>query len=361
MSRKMLLLIATLLIATNGILCLAQVEQGAITGIVVDSTGASIPSAKVTATNQATGTVARTETTVDGYYKLPYLPAGKYNVTVEKDGFAVDRVTDVPVLVGQVATINVTLKPGTVHDEITIKGNAVLIEQVGASLGYVTGTTQILELPTNRSPYSLLNLSPGVIATGNTGTGPIVSGGRSNTNAILFDGQDTRNNSTLDNAYTPPQETVGEVRFITNNFSAEYGRSAGGIVAAAGKTGANQVHGSVYDYLKNDKLNANSWANNRNGALRARQRHNEYGFTASGPVYLPKVYDGRNKTFFFFNWEQINDHGVSTPTANVPTTMQKSGDFSQTFTSANALIRIYDPQTTIADPAQKSGFSRSPF
>ena len=99
MSRRMLFLIATLLIVTNGILCFAQVEQGAITGVVVDSTGASIPNAKVTATNQATSTIARTETTVEGYYKLPYLPAGKYNVAVEKEGFAVNRVTDVPVLV----------------------------------------------------------------------------------------------------------------------------------------------------------------------------------------------------------------------------------------------------------------------
>src|ERR1700676_5042281 len=158
MSRKMFFQIAALLIAANGIMCFAQVEQGAITGAVVDSTGASIPSAKVTVTNQATGTVAKTETTSDGYYKLPYLSAGKYNVVVEKDGFALDRVTDVPVLVGQIATINVTLKPGSVHDEVTIKGNAVLIEQVGASMGYVTGSTQILELPTGRSPYSLMTL-----------------------------------------------------------------------------------------------------------------------------------------------------------------------------------------------------------
>src|SRR5205814_6015623 len=121
-----------------------------------------------------------------------------------------------------------------------------------------TGTAQILELPINRSTYSLITLSPGVIATGNTGTGPIVNGGRSNTTAILFDGQDTRNNSTLDNAYTPPQESVQEVRFITNSFSAEYGRSAGGVLVAAGKSGSNQLHGSVYDYLKNDKLNSNN-------------------------------------------------------------------------------------------------------
>src|SRR5205807_3696221 len=321
---------------------------------------ASIANAKVTATNQATGTVAKTETTADGYYKIPYLAAGKYNVVVEKEGFAVDRVTDVPVLVGQIATIDVTLKPGSVHDEVTIRGNAVLIEQVGASLGYVTGTTQILELPTGRSPYSLLTLSPGVIATGNPGTGPIVSGGRSNTSAILLDGQDTRNNSTLDNAYTPPQETVQEVRFITNSFSAEYGRSAGGVLAAAGRSGANQFHGSAYDYLKNDKLNANSWNNNRNSVLRGRQRHNEYGFTLSGPVYVPHVYNGHNKTFFFFNWEQINDHGVSTPTSTVPTALQKAGDFSQTFTSANQLIRIYDPLTTVADASQRSGHGRTP-
>ncbi|MBK7927667.1 MAG: TonB-dependent receptor [Bryobacterales bacterium] len=242
-----------------------------------------------------------------------------------------------------------------------MSANALAVEQVSSSLGYVTSAKQIIELPTGRSPYSLLTLSPGVIATGNAGTGPIVSGGRSNTSAILFDGQDTRNNSTLDNAYTPPQEAVAEVRFITNSFSAEYGRSAGGVVVAAGRSGSNQFHGSAYDYLRNDKLNANSWANNRNNVRRGRQRRNDYGFTVSGPVTLPKLYDGRNKTFFFFNWEQNNDHGVSTPTANVPTALQKSGDFSQTRTSAGAVIRIFDPLTTVADPSQRSGYGRLPF
>jgi hypothetical protein len=359
MSRRVLILIVTALL--TAMVCLAQVEQGAITGAVTDGTGASILKAKVTATNQATGTVASAETTDDGYYKLPYLLAGKYTVVVEMAGFTTNKVTDVPVLVGQTATVNAVLKPGSVHDEVTVVANAVMVDQVSSSLGYVAGATQILELPIGRSTYSLVNLSPGVIATGNTGTGPIVNGGRSNTTAILLDGQDTRNNSTLDNAYTPPQEAVQEVRFITNSFSAEYGRSAGGVLAAAGKTGANQLHGSAYDYMKNDKLNANSWANNTNNVLRGRQRHNEYGFTISGPVFVPKVYDGKNKTFFFFNFEQINDHGVSTPAAQVPTALQKSGNFSQTFTSSGALITIYDPLTTIADPTRGSGFSRTAF
>ena len=360
MFRKLAFLIVALLMATNAFVCLAQVEQGAIAGAVIDPTGASMPKAKVTATNQATGTLATAETTEEGYYKLPYLPAGRYSLAVEKEGFSLNRVADVPVLVGQTSTINVTLKPGSVHEEVTVTANAVQIDQVSSSLGYVASATQIIELPTNRSPYSLLTLSPGVIATGNTGTGPIVNGGRSNTSAILFDGQDTRNNSTLDNAYTPPQETIGEVRFITNSFSAEYGRSAGGVLVAAGKSGSNLLHGSVYDYLKNDKLNANNWTNNRNGTLRPRQRHNEYGFAVSGPVSIPHLYNGKNKTFFLFNWEQINDHGASQQNLFVPTALQRSGDFSQTFTSAGALIRIFDPTTTVPGSGG-SGFTRSPF
>jgi hypothetical protein len=361
MSRKRMLWAATLLTATSGFYCFAQVEQGAITGAVVDSTGASIPGAKVTATNQATGSAAATETTVDGYYKIPYLPAGRYSVTVEKGGFGQNKVTDVPVLVGENATINVTLKPGTVHDEVTVESRAVLIDQVSSSLGYVTGATQVLELPINRSPYSLLTLSPGVIPDGNTGTGPIINGGRSNTTAILFDGQDTRNNSTLDNNYTPPQEAVQEIRFITNDFSAEYGRSNGGVVEAAGKTGTNLLHGSAYDYLNNDDLNANSWSNNHNDVPRGRQRLNQFGFSLSGPVYIPRVYDGRNKTFFFFNWEDVDNHGVSTPTAEVPTDLQKSGNFSQTTTSSGALITIYDPATTVPSSTTASGYVRAPF
>ena len=358
MSRASALFIVPLLLALN---CLAQVEQGAISGLVTDSTGAVVPKAKVTATNQATGVTATSETTGEGYYKLPYLLPGSYALTIEKDGFAIDRVTGVPVQVGQTATINVALKTGSVHEEVTVASNAVMIDQTGSSLGYVGNTAQILELPTGRNPFALLVLSPGVLATGNSGTGPIVNGGRSNTTAILLDGQDTRNNSTLDNAYSAPQEAVSEVRFITNSFSAEYGRSTGGVVIAESKTGANTLHGSAYDYLNNDDLNANSWSNNLNHVARGRQRQNVYGFTVSGPVYLPKVYNGKNKTFFFFNFEQNNNHGVSTPAAAVPTLLQKTGNFSQTLTASGQLIQLYDPLTTLPSSTTSSGYVRSPF
>jgi hypothetical protein len=361
MSRKALFLIVTLSIMTGGFVCLAQVEQGSITGAVTDPTGASIPGAKVTASNQATGAVAVAETTIDGYYKIPYLTAGKYTMTVEKDGFSTNKIVDVPVLVGEIATINVSLKTGSLHDEVTVESRAELIEQSSSSLDYVTGVTQILELPIGRSPYSMLTLSPGVIPDGNTGTGPIVNGGRSNTTAILMDGQDTRNNSTLDNNYTAPQESIQEIRFLTNSFSAEYGRSNGGVVEAMGKTGTNLVHGSAYDYLQNDDLNANSWSNNKNGVARGRQRLNTFGGTISGPVFIPRVYNGKNKTFFFFNLELVANHGVSTPTAEVPTDLQRAGNFSQTFTSSGAQIVVYDPATTVPSTTTQSGYVRSPF
>src|SRR5260370_19473912 len=125
MSHKIGLLIVSLLVAANAFVCLAQVEQGAIAGVVVDPTGASMPKAKVTATSQATGSVAIAETTDDGYYKIPYLPAGKYNLAVEKDGFSLTRVADVTVLVGHISTINVTLKPGSVHEQITLTSHPI--------------------------------------------------------------------------------------------------------------------------------------------------------------------------------------------------------------------------------------------
>src|SRR5690348_5527909 len=183
MSQRLRLPIAICFAIASAFICSAQVEQGAITGTVVDQTGASVPKAKVTATNVATQAVAVTESNDEGNYKIPYLLPGNYNVVAEKDGFAPYRVNNIPVLVGQIATINVTLKTGSVHDEVTVTADSVLLDQVSSSLGYVIGDVQVLELPINRGVYSMLTLSPGVIAAGNSGTGPIVSGGRSNTTA----------------------------------------------------------------------------------------------------------------------------------------------------------------------------------
>ncbi|MCU0247995.1 MAG: carboxypeptidase-like regulatory domain-containing protein, partial [Bryobacter sp.] len=161
--RQMALATAILLTAA---LCFGQVERGGISGSATDPTGASMAKVLVTATNQATGVVSRVETTQDGLYKIPYLPAGRYTVVMEFSGFTTHRVEDVPVLVGQITTVDATLKPGSLQQEVTVTANALGVEQSSSSLGYVTGSLQIIELPTGRSPYSLLRLSPGVIDVG---------------------------------------------------------------------------------------------------------------------------------------------------------------------------------------------------
>ncbi len=340
---------------------MAQVEQGSITGVVTDESGAAVAEAKVTVTNLNTKISAIVTTNGQGNYTIPFLAHGEYSVAAEKPGFALERVTGIALRVGLTATINLKLRTGALQQEVTVTASSVLLEQQSSSLGNVVSAQQIVQLPLNgRNPYALLTLAPGVTPSGNSGTGPIVSGGRSNTSGVLFDGQETRNTSTNDIVYTPPLETVAEFKVITNNYSAEYGRSGGGILTAAGRSGTNEVRGSVYEFFRNNVLNANGWTNNRNGLNRNPVRHNEYGFALGGPVVIPHVYDGRNKTFFFFNFEQIKDRAPDNITATVPTAAQRGGDFSQTFNGASQ-IRVFDPLTTLPNPAASGSFIRTQF
>ncbi len=339
----------------------AQVEKGSITGVVIDESGAAVAGAKVTVTKLNTRVQSVLDTNSQGNYSVPFLAHGEYSVTAEKPGFALERITGINLRVGLTATINLTLRTGALQQEVTVTASTVLLEQQSSSLGNVVSAQQIVQLPLiGRNPYALLLLAPGVTPSGNAGTGPIVSGGRSNTSGVLFDGQETRNTSTNDIAYTPPLETVAEFKVITNNFSAEYGRSGGGILTAAGRSGTNQIHGSAYEFFRNNVLNANGWTNNRNGLSRNPVRHNEYGFSLGGPIVIPRLYDGRNRTFFFFNYEQIKDRAPDNVTASVPTLLQRSGDFSQTFNGAT-LIRIFDPLSTVANPAVAGSYIRTQF
>ena len=190
---------ALALAIANALVCPAQVEQGAITGVVTDQSGASVAGAKVTVTNLDTQVMASALTNNQGNYEFPFLPHGNYSVVAEKAGFSPERVTGISLRVGLAATINLNLKPGSLQQEITVTANAVLLDQQTSSLGNVVSSQQIVQLPLNgRNPYALLTLAPGVTPSGNSGTGPIISGGRSNTSGVLFDGQETRNTSTND-------------------------------------------------------------------------------------------------------------------------------------------------------------------
>ncbi len=340
----------------------AQVEQATVTGTVIDASASAVPGAKVAIVNASTQARAETRTNETGTYRLPYLPTGTYELVVEREGFERSRVAGIQLTVGLTATINITLKTGSVQQEVTVTATAVQLEQESAALGNVIGVKQIVELPLlGRNPYNLLMLAPGVMPKGGAGAGPIINGGRSNTSEILLDGAETRNSTTNDIAYTPPLETVQEFKVYTNGFSAEFGRSGGGVLTVATRSGTNEWHGALYEFLRNDKLNANSWTSNSVGLARNAFRRNEYGAAIGGPVRIPRVYDGRNRTFFFFNREQVPQRSPDNILATVPTAAQRLGDFSRTVTNRDELIRVYDPQTTVPNPAAAGQFIRSPF
>lgn len=360
--RIIVLVLAALLPPMFVLMAPAQVEQATITGTVTDQSGGVVPEARVTITNVQTGVVSETKTNAEGHYSVPYLHPGEYEVIAERPGFSKARVSEVRLTVGLTATINVTLKPGMLQQEVTVTSAATQLEQQTSSLGNVVGSRQIIDLPLlGRNPYTLVLLAPAVLPKGNPGSGPIINGGRSNTSEILLDGAETRNSTTNDIGYRPPLEAVQEFKVITNNFSAEFGRSGGGVLTAATRSGTNELHGSFYEFLRNDKLNANSWSNNRVGLPRSAFRRNEYGVAVGGPVYLPRLYDGRNKTFFFANWERVPERTPDDIQATVPDALQRAGDFSQTVNNLGQLIRIFDPATTRPDPDRPGQFIRDPF
>ena len=348
----------------------AQVEQGTITGTVTDSSGGVMPNARVVITNVQTGVAKETLTNDEGYYRVPYLHPGKYTVTVDQQGFSPSTVSDVNLSVGLTATVNISLKPGSPSEAVTVTATMVHLERESASLGNVVGSLQLIELPLfGRNPYSLVTLAPGVMPRGNTGVGPIINGGRSNTTEVLLDGAESRNSTTNDISYTPPLEVVQEFKVITNSMAAEFGRSGGGVITAATRSGTNRLHGSFYEFLRNDKLNANSWTTNRVGipdpntgkVPRSPFKRNEYGLALGAPVVLPRLYDGHDRTFFFVNWEQIKQRSPDDYIVTVPTALERRGDFSQTVDARGNLIRIFDPDTTLPDPARPGSYLRDQF
>jgi hypothetical protein len=336
---------------------LAQIDQGTITGTVTDQLGAVVPKAQVIVTNTRTQVKRETQTNEEGHYRVPYLSPGQYELTAESQGFSKGRVVGIELTVGLTATINVSLAAGTLQLEaVTVTTTPVQLERQTATLGNVFVSSQMIELPNpGRNPYDLLTLAPGVAPIVGGGAGSLINGGRISTTEILLDGAETRNTTSGGIAYTPPLEAVGEFKVITNSMSAEFGRSGGGVLTASTRSGTNTLHGSFYEFLQNDKLNANSFFNNLRSVERNPYRRNEYGFSVSGPVYLPRIYNGKDRTFFFVNWEQSKSRSPYLLVATVPTELERAGDFSQSG------VTIYDPKTTRINPDNPNEYIRDRF
>ena len=321
---------------------------GTVDGTVTDSTGGALPGLKVTLRNLDTGVMRELTTTEAGYYFFPLVNPGRYEVIAEKNGFK-RGVQEVEVRTGIRSTADFALQLGQVTDSVQVTGEAPLLETSTAAVSRNVAQRTINDMPLlGRNVLMLINLAPGITnnaPTSNT-TGLIdidsvsytsASGANNRTNEFLMDG--IPNNVSDRVAYIPSVDDVEEFTVSTNALDAEYGHGGGMYVNVVTKGGTNQLHGTLYDFFRNDKLNANSFFANSSRTRRPVFRFNQYGLTAGGPVV-------KNKVFWFFNFEGLRRRTPQAYRFTVPTELQRSGDFSQTLNVAGTPFQIADPLTT---------------
>ncbi len=349
------ILLSSAILLLAGSILSAQVTTGTILGTVTDPSGGAVAGAKVVITNEDTNVASEPiATNKEGNFELPYLQAGRYQVSVEAPGFKSFLQTNILLNTDQKYRVDIKLNVGTASQSVVISANAQVLQTDSSELSDTVDHRTIENVPNiNGNPLLYAMLEAGVVTTGsfldpqnvNTGdnsrqnyTSFVVNGAQPLSTNVQMDG--AMNTSPYGNeiAVVPSREAIGEVRVITNAYSAEYGRAAGGVINFTTKSGTNQIHGSLYENFRNSDLNANSFGNNTFGdgangkPLRPRApfNTNQFGGSFSGPVRIPKIYDGRNKTFFFVSYEGLRRVQGASTYYTVPTALERTGDFSQT-------------------------------
>lgn len=318
----------------------SQEFRGTISGTVADNSGAVIPGASVTAREIHTGTITKATSDSAGQYVIPFLLPGDYTVTATANGFQTFVHSGVILQSQQHANINLTLKVGSVSQTVTVTGAPQLLDTTNASIGQVITTQSVAEMPLNgRTPTTLAELAPGVITTAapeqmhpfdnNAGNSWSIGGTPNQVSEVLLDGApDLTLLGSL--AYAPSEDSVSEVSIRPFDTDASFGHTIGGVINQVTKSGTNSLHGTLYEFGQISAIDANTYFNDRNGQPTPTFHYNQYGLTVGGPVWIPKVYNGHNKLFFFFAWEGLKDSTPNTQTDTVPTAAERAGDFSQT-------------------------------
>lgn len=360
----------TLLLPVLAIAAFAQSSTATLQGLIADSSGAAVPGAEVTITNAGTNIARHFTTSETGNYSFPLLPPGSYRIDVAKTGFKPTTRDKIVLQVSDRVSLDLKLEVGSSTETITVDASAPLVNTTNATLGQVIENRRIIELPLNgREPFSLAALSPGVLPTPSAGfvhlggSVPSINGASNFTSEVTVDGMPntTPRNGARNNflIYTPSVDAVSEFKVETNALSAEFGRFNGGVISVVTKSGTNSFHGTVYEFLRNSKMDANSFFANRAGIPLGALKRNQFGATLGGPVVLPKMYNGKDRTFFFIDYEGFRESQLATSNFTVPTALERAGDFSRTTTAANALIVVYDPNTL--REVSPGNFTRSPF
>ena len=331
----------------------AQADRGSISGMVTDNSGAVVPGITLTLQNQATNLTYSATASDTGAYSFLNLPVGTYDLTAAAKGFQRSQSTGIPVQVNQQSRLDIRLQVGEVNQTIEVQAQTAMIQTESTDVGTVIDNKRFLDLPLTlggaiRNPSAFIFLAPGV--SGTTWE-KHVGGSGSFTDQVYFDGIAlTRGDLSNDAEVNPSVDAIDEYKLITNNYSAEYAHALGGVTSYTMKSGTNQFHGTAFEFADNNHFDARGFF----APTKAFRNQNEYGFTLGGPVWIPKVYDGRNKTFFFVNFDQFYIRGGQLTGLNTTATGQMlQGDFSQ-WPGA-----IYDPRST--QIAGNGSATRTPF
>lgn len=310
----------------------AQEAAGRIIGVVTDPSGSVIPKAKVTVTNVDTDASNETASGSDGSYQVLLLPVGNYRVTAEAQGFRKSVTSAQKLDINQSLKIDLKLEVGTTNETVQVEANASGVETVVATLGSVVSGNQISEAPLNgRNVMDLATLLPGVIPAMDGGNASHfnIGGGRGDSVTYLLDGGMNNDLLSNDHVANPNPDAVEEFRILTSNYNAEYGRNGAGIVSVVTKSGTNEFHGAVFEYLRNNDFNANTFFNNQQDLPINVLKRNQFGAEVGGPLWIPKVFNGKNRVFFMTAWQSQKLSQLQTAAeTTVFTPGELTGDFS---------------------------------
>ncbi|MBS1858005.1 MAG: carboxypeptidase regulatory-like domain-containing protein [Acidobacteria bacterium] len=361
----------------------SQENRGTISGSVTDSTGAAIAKAKIIAKETNTGVETTVNSESSGAYTIPFLALGEYSISAESPGFKKFTQTGITLSAGMHPVVDIRLEVGAITESVEVHEDAPILETANPTVGQVITGEEVENFPVNgRTPMMLANLAMGVISTYEPG--PVRPFDNGAPNSISIGGAPSARNEVLLNgapnagfsnqmAYSPPQDAVTEVRTNTFQMDASYGHTMGGTVNLITKSGTNSLHGVAYIFNQTSALDANSFFGNAKGVGRPSYHQNQYGVNGGGPIFLPKVFDGRNKVFWYFAWEGMRDSDPATSpleTGNpenfttVPTPAERQGDFSSLLTvnqrnpADKNNYTIYDPTTGVMAGTL---VSRTPF
>ena len=366
---------------------IGQESHGTINGHITDTTGAAVAGADVRATSTVTGTMVSAKTNDSGSYSLPFLVPGTYTLTAEMRGFKKTEHPEIEVRVNDILKVDLQLQIGNVTESVEVTAATPVLETQSASQGQVVDTKRVHDLPLQAgNPAEMILFAPGVVNTTNlrarktsfnSASSQFSTDGNPNGyNEYTIDGiPDTfASNGTPLVAFQPPQFAVSEFRVQSAGFDASLGHTQGAVINLVSNSGTNTLHGEIHEWFSNSALDAPTFFQNRAGLAKPEYQDNRYGASIGGPVWIPKVYDGHSKTFFFYAWEGNQWGKPVTTVGTVPTDAEKNGDFSALCQTgfntsgtcnpappkSNLLaVQIFNPFTTV--PAANGRFQRQPF